>query len=107
MTRLLLIALLLMPSLAQAETCTIPAGSATDKATYCEEFRQELRVRSTAWSNDLCATQLVRLGLEARLVTATRGNTQEIINDAIDVQRNRFRAAFPLPTQATCGDFPQ
>jgi cysteine-rich repeat protein len=85
-------------------TCTVPAANVTRAQELCDELRIQLRIRSSEWDNDVCATQFLRIGLVAgERASATRTARAAVsgdVNDAVVL----FQSTWPKPTAAACGD---
>jgi cysteine-rich repeat protein len=103
---LLCLSLILFSGTAQSAdlTCTIPAANVTRGVELCEELRLKLRVRSSEWDNDVCATQFLRIGMVAgERVSATKTANTTVsgdVNDAVVL----FQSTWARPTPVACGD---
>jgi len=95
---------LAIPAGAADLVCTVPAANVARSVELCEELRLQLRVRSTEWSNDVCASQFLRIGLLAgeRNISKRLANTAvaTLVNDAIVT----YESTWARPTAAICGD---
>lgn len=102
---LIVLFLLAAPLLAVTLNITVP-GSAIPKAQeMCEELRNEIRVRSSDWSNDLCATIFTRIGIRVYVARVERRGQQQIVDDAVQDEIDLFDTNWPAPfTRAVCGD---
>ena len=104
--RLLVLAILLVPSagIAADLVCTLPAAYVTRGVALCEELRLNLHVRTSEWSNNVCASQFLRLGLltgdKASTRRASNATVSQAVNDAVD----QFSIDWPRIVSATCGD---
>lgn len=100
-----LLALLHAP-LAQAVnlTCTLPNSLITRAQELCEDLRKDMLVRPSEWNNNICASQMLRLGLiQANRIDARR-DAQILADTSVDSTIAAFDPAWPPPTQAKCGD---
>ena len=80
---LALVSLIAWPTVSPAAelVCTVPPAAVAAASEICETIREGHRVRADNWGTDVCATELLRLGLltaarqlatkEARAVTRT------------------------------------
>ena len=109
MKRTILILLALMvatPALAADIVLTIPDASAARVVTLCEELRQQLRIStdSARWSNELCATEVFRIGMrEVDKRTETKA-TKATVNDQVSTSLDSWDANYPRTPPSTCGD---
>lgn len=105
--RILILALLLLASPGWGVTlaCDLPTAAVSDAGAACEKLRQDLRVSSSAWSNDLCATELARRGLRQYHRAIENNANQATADAATSAAMDLFDTNFPLPyTPAYCGD---
>ena len=105
MKRLLLVLILLPLTAGAADLpCVVPTANVARAIELCEQLRINLRIRSAEWSNDICATQFLRIGLLAgeRATSRRAANTtvQTLVNDAVTT----FSSTWAVPEQAECGD---
>lgn len=85
-------------------TCSVPNAVVTRAQELCEEIRLELHVRSSVWSNNECATQLLRLGLfEANRKSVTKA-ANLVAAQTISTELQEFDPLWPGLTPASCGD---
>jgi len=106
MKRLFLI-LFLISSLASAANLTVvvPGSAVPNAVEMCEVLRHEVQVRSSEWSNDLCATLFTRIGLRVYVGRAERQGQQQMIDAAVQAEIDLFDTNWPQPfTKAVCGD---
>lgn len=101
---LLLVAVFAAPANAVNLTCVVPGPNVTRGVELCEELRQQLRVRSADWDNDVCASQFLRIGMLAGERQSTRraasATVAGLVNDAVVT----MQSTWPQPTRAVCGD---
>ena len=97
---------LLFPSVGLAAdlTCTLPAASVARGIELCEELRLNMHIRTAEWSNDICATQFLRIGLRIGERKSTERAAREAVADDIDIAINTFDADWPMLVRAKCGD---
>lgn len=93
------------PAIAADLTCTLPDAYVPRGLELCEEMRIRMHVRSSDWSNDVCASEFLRIGLltgdKASTRRAARATVSQAVNDAVD----SFNIAFPrVAFIAFCGD---
>ena len=92
------------PAFAADLTCTVPTAFVSRAVELCEELRLVLHVRTADWSNSVCATEFLRLGLlegeKKSTGKASRATVSQAVNDAV----NTFQTNFPRTAAATCGD---
>jgi cysteine-rich repeat protein len=105
--------LLFSPAILAADLIvTIPSAAVPNAIARCDTQRIALRIRAVDWSNDICATIMVRLGLrvltEADSEAAGRTSVSAAENAAAATTAAAlvaFDADFPYPvTSAACGD---
>jgi len=92
------------PALAADLTCTIPAANVARAIELCDELRQSLRIRSTEWNNDICATQFFRRGLREGERLSTTRSESEAAAAAITAAVDLFESTWSPPSTAICGD---
>ncbi len=87
-------------------TCTVPAGAATTRGgELCEILRQQLKVRPADWSNDACATELLRQGLRNFEGSVTRLAALVTADSTLSSALSTFDTNHPESvTAAVCGD---
>lgn len=97
--------LLAAPAGAVDLVCAVPAAAVPRAVEICETLRLQKRIRAADWSNDVCATELLRIGLvttERKIATDTaRRTTRTIVNDAVVAYQANHPTAL---TAAECGD---
>ncbi len=95
-----------LPSVALSAdlTCTLPAASIARGVELCEELRSKLGIRTAEWSNDVCATQFLRIGLRVGEQRSTERVARMAVRDNLDIALNAFDADWPMPVRAICGD---
>ena len=104
--RLTIASLFLFGGVAQGATlaCEVPAANVARSVQLCEELRQQLRVRSSEWDTNICATEFLRLGLvEGERRVSTRAAKATVAGDVNDAVVD-FQSTWPHPTRAVCGD---
>ena len=107
MKRLIAIALFLAAGAVSAASLTvvIPQPIVAKAQETCEILRNELRVRSSDWSNDLCATIFTRIGLRVYVARDMRQGQQQIVDAAVDAEIVLFDTKWAEPfTRSECGD---
>ena len=107
MKRWILMGLFLAAGLASAAdlTVTVPAAAVPKSVEMCELLRQEVRVRTAEWSNDLCATLMLRVGVRVYVDRFERQGAQQTIDDTVQAEIDAFDANWPPPYAAAyCGD---
>ena len=107
MKRYLAMFLFLVAGFASAAdlTVTVPASAVPKAVEMCELLRQEIRVRAGEWSNDLCATLFLRVGLRVYVDRFGRQGAQQTIDDAVQAEIDTYDTNWPVPyTAAYCGD---
>jgi cysteine-rich repeat protein len=107
MKRWILLGLLLLyasPSRAANLTCVLPADYVTRGVELCEELRLELGVRASEWSNDVCASQFLRIGLLEGDKSSTRKASRATVNQAVNDAVDQFNIDWPGLAAAFCGD---
>lgn len=107
MKRLIAIALFLVAGAVSAANLTviIPSEAVPKGVEMCEILRNELRVRSSEWSNNLCATIFTRIGMRVYVARDERRGAQQTIDDLVQVEVDLFDTNWPKPfTRAVCGD---
>ena len=107
MRAILTILLLVSPSFVHAKdvTCTIPTAWEARATQLCEVLRKNERTRNANWSDDLCATELLRLSLRRFEdgITATAEENKK--RSAVRTKLRAFDRDYPLKhTKASCGD---
>ena len=104
--RLLVILMLLLPvpALAANLVCTVPNAQVPRAVELCEELRQNLHVANANWSNNVCATQFLRIGLRSGERKSTKKASQATVRNDIDIALTAFDEDFPRPVAARCGD---
>lgn len=101
----LVLVLFASPALAADLTCSIPAAAVPRAQELCELLRVKLRVRTTDWSNDVCATELLRLGLLQAEKVATKAEAKSVTGTMLSDAVAAMHAAHPIQaTVAYCGD---
>ena len=107
MRRLLfsLVLLLALPAQAADITITVPDAAVAELQTLCEEIRLRYRVRTSDWTNALCAQTLVRIGATDVRRRVTRRSFNQSVNSAVATDVESFHTDFPFGfTPAVCGD---
>lgn len=107
MKRAIALILFLVASVSTAAdlTVTVPQPIVQKAQATCETLRNELRVRSSEWSNDLCATVFTRIGLRVYVARDMRQGQQQIIDAAVDAEIADFDVKWAEPfTRSYCGD---
>jgi hypothetical protein len=100
-----LISLIATPALAADLTCTVPSAAIPRAQELCEELRVSLRVRPADWSNDVCATELLRQGLLQAERKVTKREAQATVNTAISDAVSAYEGDHPRAvTHSFCGD---
>ena len=93
------------PTAAADLTCTVPVAAVPRAQELCEIVRLRYRVRAADWSNDSCATELLRIGIievERRAASAVaKEATETIIKDAVTLYMESHPTAL---VSAYCGD---
>ena len=84
--------------------CTVPAANVARAQELCELLRQDLRVRSTEWDNDICASAFLRIGLLQGERIASRRVASATVATAVNDAVTDFEATWVKPAQAICGD---
>ncbi len=84
--------------------CSVPAANVTRAVELCEELRLSLRVRTADWTNDVCATEFLRMGLLEGERRSTRKAFNATVNSTIGAAMRDFGATWSRPIAATCGD---
>ncbi len=84
--------------------CSVPDANVPRSVELCEELRLALRVRTTDWTNDVCATEFLRMGLIEGERRSTRKAFNATVNSAIGSAVRDFAATWTRPTAAVCGD---
>lgn len=92
-------------SIAVDLVCQLPDSYVSRGLELCEELRVRLRIRTSDFSNDICASEFLRHGLLAGDRESTRlaakATVAQAVNDAVD----SFKIAFPrVAVSAFCGD---
>ena len=85
-------------------TCTVPAENVARTIEICEELRIELRQRVGDWSNNKCASQLLRVGLFAEDRRMAKNSARVISRESIATAVNDFQSTWLSPEPAACGD---
>lgn len=86
-------------------TVVVPQPIVQKAQATCEILRNELRVRSSEWSNDLCATLFTRIGLRVYVAREMRQGQQQVVDAAVDAEIADFDSKWAEPfTRAYCGD---
>ncbi len=85
-------------------TCELPAAYVSRGVELCEELRVRLHVRTADWSNDVCASEFLRIGLLKGDRDSTRREASRTVSDAVNDAVATFEASWPRITAATCGD---
>jgi cysteine-rich repeat protein len=84
--------------------CTLPVDNVARGVELCEELRQQLRVRSSEWDNDICATQFLRIGMfevnRRSAVKEAKATVAGQVGEAV----NAFQDTWAAPDRAVCGD---
>ena len=96
--------LLACPASAVDFTCTLPNSLIVQAQGLCEELRVTLRVRSANWSNNICATQMLRLGLFEANRRSARAAAEVVAQQSVQTQVSAFESPWALPIIAVCGD---
>jgi cysteine-rich repeat protein len=107
MKRLIALVLFLAASLTAATdlTVTVPQAAVAKAVEMCDVIRVELRVRSTDWNNDTCASVFTRIGLRVYVQRQERQGQQQAVDDAVQAEVDLFDANWPVPfIRAYCGD---
>ena len=107
MRRLIAVALFLAAGVASAANLTvvIPQPIVQKAQATCEILRNEVRVRASEWSNDLCATIFTRLGLRVYVARNMRQGQQQVLDALVDAEVADFDIKWAEPfTRAECGD---
>ena len=102
----LCLVLALLGSAAGAATldCTIPAANVTRGTELCEELRLGLRIRASDWSNDVCASQFLRMGMiQGERESAERAARATVAGD-VTAAVSAFLGTWARPTEVACGD---
>lgn len=97
-------ALLSVPVLAADLVCTVPAGAVTRATQLCEELRLERRIRVSEWSNDICATEILRIGLLEVERRVTERDQDLIHEAAVKDTLSKLKTDFPRVDAVVCGD---
>jgi cysteine-rich repeat protein len=85
-------------------TCTLPNSAVPRAQELCEELRVRLRVRSSAWNNNVCASEMLRIGLlEANRVSA-KAVGRQAAEAAARPLLDDLTTRLPKPISARCGD---
>ncbi len=100
------------PALAIPLDVTVPGAAAAEATDQCERQRVLLRVRAAEWSNDICATFMVRLGIRTSLLQEMKAESRSVVQAAVNTSSviaqtamNQYDANFPLPAvPSECGD---
>ena len=101
----LLFLLLAAPAFAVDLVCTVPSGATVTRAVeLCEEARLALRVPSATWTNDMCASYFLRLGLIEAEKRSTKRSFTASVNSAVSDAVAALTAVWPPPVSARCGD---
>ncbi len=98
--------LLLLPASALAVdlVCTVPAAQVSRAVELCEELRLNLGIRTSEWSNDVCATQFLRIGLREGEKRSTERASRQTVNNNVDLALETFKSNWPLLVRASCSD---
>ncbi len=92
------------PAMAVDLTCTLPAAYVTRGVELCEELRLRLHVRSSEWSNDVCSSEFLRIGMLTGDRTSTRLASQQTVSQAVNDAVDSFEINWPRLVAAQCGD---
>ena len=101
---MVLILLAPITTLAADLTCTVPAANLTRAVELCEELRLRMRVRTADWTNDVCATEFLRIGLLEGERRSTRVSFNANLRQALSDAENLFTSTWAVTVPATCGD---
>ena len=85
---------------------TVPDPSLPRIVTLCEELRQQLRIStdSALWTNELCATEVFRIGMkEVDKRTETKA-AQATVNTQVRDSQAAWDANYPRTPASFCGD---
>lgn len=107
MKRWILLALLCLtasPSRAANLTCVLPADYVTRGIELCEELRLRLRIRSSEWSNDACASQFLRIGMLVSDKASTQKESNATVRNNVNIAVDNFNDDWPVLVAAACGD---
>jgi len=96
--------LLSLPASAVDLVCSVPGPNVARASQLCAELRQALHIRSADWSNSICASQFLRLGLIQGEKSSTRRLFLTTVAETIGVAVDDFTLTWPPPVAATCGD---
>jgi cysteine-rich repeat protein len=93
-----------VPALGATVTCTLPNDNVTRATELCDELRKRLRVRSSEWDNNICASQFLRIGLLDQERRTSRNTAREAVANDVSTALNDFKSTWAVPTAAICGD---
>ena len=85
---------------------TVPDPSVARIVELCEELRQTLRIStdSALWSNELCATEVFRIGMrEVDKRTETKA-AKESVYLQVNTSLNSWDASYPRTPASFCSD---
>ena len=85
---------------------TVPNPAVAKIVELCEELRQQLRIStdSALWSNELCATEVFRIGMrEVDKRTETLA-ARQTVNDQVSNSLDSWDASYPRTPASQCGD---
>jgi len=84
--------------------CDVPTANVVRSAELCEELRVRLRVRTADWDNDVCATEVLRIGLIEVEKRVTKNSFTQSANTVVRDAVSDFTSTWPPATPAICGD---
>ncbi len=86
-------------------TCTVPGPAMPRLNALCSDLQAQHGVRSADWSNDICATHVLRARLEEVDRVGTREASRAGVRAAADMSAQSFAADYPrVVIPARCGD---
>lgn len=80
--------------------CTVPTAAVTEALLSCEFLRVELGLTPAQWSNDICATQTLRVGLRTITERRSRLSADDARTAAIRASLLDFQTNWPRPNGA-------
>jgi len=108
MKRLVIVLLLVLASSARAAdiVLTVPDPSITRIVELCEELRKQLRVSTDSglWSNELCATEVFRIGMREVDKRVETKAARATVNDQVSASLGEWDANYPRTPPSICSD---
>ncbi len=104
---LMMSVLLISPLNVQAAdlTCTIPTRAVPRAIELCEVLRLQLQVRKAEWANNVCATELLRIGFQTVNRTVSNRESKRAARQAVQTAVDRLKTDHPIAfVPAVCGD---